>query len=287
MLESIIVPKLGRLRVSAICQRDIASLHGSLKATPYRANRVLSLLSKMFSLAVKWNWRADNPCRDVQRFHEDRREAWLTVEQLEKLERALDAYPSQDAADAIRLLIYTGSREGEVLSASWDEFDLNGARPTWTKPSHHTKQKTTEHVPLNQPALMVLKRRAKHKNGPFVFPGRDGKRARAALRRPWVQVLKAAGLVTRHEIPGKRRKVVVRYRPMFRIHDLRHTFASHLVSNGQSLHIVGKLLGHTQEKTTARYAHLAGAALREAAEQFAGIVSGKTAAKKRAQAAYA
>jgi site-specific recombinase XerD len=74
---------------------------------------------------------------------------------------------------------------------------------------------------------------------------------------------------------------------MFRVHDLRHTFASHLVSSGQSLHIVGKLLGHTQEKTTARYAHLAGGALREAVEQFAGIVTSGSTSKKRARAASA
>ncbi|HYN14444.1 MAG TPA: site-specific integrase [Terriglobales bacterium] len=287
MLTRIILPKLGRLRVTAVGQRDIASLHGSLKETPYRANRVLSLLSKMFSLAVEWKWRPDNPCRGVQRFHEDRREGWLSIEQFQKLEQALDAYLSQDAADAIRLLMYTGSRAGEVLSAAWDELDLD--RGIWTKPSHHTKQKRIEHVPLSARALAVLKRRAKRKNGPYVFPGRDGQHARVALRRPWVQALKAAGLVTRYEIKGKRRHVVVRYRPLFRLHDLRHTFASNLVSNGQSLHIVGKLLGHTEEKTTARYAHLAGGALREAVEQHDGIVNGgstKT-TKKRARAASA
>jgi len=287
MLNTIILPKLGRHRVTAVTQPDIIRLHNSLKDRPYRGNRLLSLLSHMFAKAVEWKWRPDNPCRGVQRFHEDKREAWMSVEQIERLERALDGYADQDAADAIRLLLFTGSRKAEVLNATWPELDLE--RGQWTKPSHHTKQKKIEHVPLNELALAVLKRRAKHKNGPFVFPGRDAQHPRAALTRPWAQVLRAAGLVERYEIPGKRRKVVVRYRLLFRLHDLRHTFCSHLVSGGQSLQIVGKLVGHTREATTARYAHLANAALQQATDQFAGIVNGKTTitTKKRARAASA
>ncbi len=287
MLNTIILPKLGRHRVTAVTQPDIIRLHNSLKDRPYRANRLLSLLAHMFTMAVKWKWRTDNPCRGVQRFHEDKREAWMSVEQIERLERALDGYADQDAADAIRLLLFTGSRKAEVLNATWPEFDLE--RGQWTKPSHHTKQKQIEHVPLNELALAVLKRRAKRKNGPFVFPGRDAQHPRASLTRPWLQVLKAAQLVERYEIPGKRRHKVVRYRPLFRLHDLRHTFCSHLVSGGQSLQIVGKLVGHTREATTQRYAHLASAALQQATDQFAGIVNGKsnTTTKKQARSASA
>ena len=278
MLNNIVLPKLGDLRVSRVGRRDVEKLHASLKATPYHANRVLSLLSKMFSLCHEWGWRADTPTKGIPRFHEDKRELWLTTEQLENLKRALAEYPDQNAADALRLLILTGAREGEVLSAEWEQFDLK--RGVWTKPSHHTKQKKIEHVPLSRVALDVLTRMEKAKTGPYLFPGRLHNGHRVTLRRCWVQVLKAAGLATEERIQGKRR-VLVRYRPRVRIHDLRHTYASHLVSAGQSLHIVGKLLGHTQPQTTHRYAHLADGALRDATNQFSGIFESRQAEKQR------
>jgi integrase len=94
------------------------------------------------------------------------------------------------------------------------------------------------------------------------------------LRRPWVQCCKAAGLAVQVRIPGKRGRQLIRYKPTVRIHDLRHTFASHLVSKGESLHIVGKLLGHTRRRpeTTARYAHVADEALRDATNKFGNIL---------------
>jgi integrase len=152
-----------------------------------------------------------------------------------------------------------------VLNAEWSQFDLK--RATWTKPSHNTKQKKIEHVPLNKAALQILERMAKRGATGYLFPGSVSEsRARVTLRRPWVQVCKAAGLVSSYQVIGNKR-VLTRYRPLYRIHDLRHSFASHLVSKGTSLHIVGKLLGHTQPQTTQRYAHVADQALREAAEQ--------------------
>jgi len=274
MLDGIILPRFGRLRACAVGRRDIELLVSSLKSTPYRANRVLSLLSKMFSLAIEWKWRTDNPAHGIPRYHEDKREVWLSSEQLDSLELALNSYPEPDAADALRLLILTGAREGEVLKAMWEQFDLQ--RKRWTKPSHHTKRKEVEHTPLNEAALMLLKRMAARKNGsPYLFPGRQGTAARVTLRRPWVQVCKAAGLATEQRIEGKRRELI-RYRPNVRIHDLRHTFASHLVSRGESLHVVGKLLGHTQPQTTYRYAHVDDEALRKASNRFAdGVQIGK------------
>lgn len=265
MLEKIILPEIGMIRVRAVTRRDIETVHNGLKQTPYRANRVLALLSKMFTLAVEWGWRTDNPAKGVPRYPEDRRETWLTAEQIEQLLAALNEYPDQSAANAIRLLILTGAREGEVLSATWDQFDLK--RGIWTKPSHHTKQKKIEHTPLSKMAQQLLQRMNIGRTSPALFPGQNG--ARVTIRRPWVQVCKAAGLAKAEQIPGKRKKFLTIWKPTVRIHDLRHTFASHLVSSGESLHIVGKLLGHTLPQTTARYAHLADQALRDAADRFA------------------
>jgi integrase len=274
MLERLILPRLGRLRVRAVVRRDIETLHGALKDTPYQANRALSLLSTMFSLAVKWRWRDDNPAKGLQRYQEDKRETWLSEVQLRRLEAALRGYQDQEAAHAIRLLIVTGARAGEVLQAEWSQFDLD--RGVWTKPSHHTKQKKIEHVPLNRAALDILGDLAENRRGPHLFPGRQGLGPRVTLRRPWIQVLKAAGLATEKRIQGKRRKLT-RYVPTVRIHDLRHTFASHLVSRGESLHKVGRLLGHTSPATTARYAHIDDAALRDTANKF--VLTGRISEK--------
>jgi integrase len=272
MLDGIVLPRLGKLRLAAVNSRDIEGLKEFLEATPYRANRVLALVSHMFSKAMEWKWAKENPARGIARYHEDRRERWLSTEELGALRKALDSYSDQNAANALRLLLLTGAREGEVLKAAWEQFDLQ--RGTWTKPSHHTKQKKIEHVPLNDEALALLRKmNAAKKSGPL-FPGRDGKAARVSLRKPWVQVCKAAGLAEAITKQGKRRKKVTKYKPLVRIHDLRHTFASHLVSNGASLQVVGKLIGHTQMATTMRYAHLSDGALRDATNNFGKIFTG-------------
>jgi integrase len=116
--------------------------------------------------------------------------------------------------------------------------------------------------------------------GPL-FPGANGNgKPRVTLRRPWVQICKAAGLSDVITLQGKRR-IITRPKPTLRIHDLRHSFASHLVSNGVSLHIVGKLLGHTQSQTTQRYAHVADQALRDASNRMGEIFRSASKGKKR------
>jgi integrase len=284
MLASIILPKLGKMRVTEIAKRDIEKLHNSLnrqdgqrKPTPYLANRVKALLSKMFNLAIEWKWRADNPARGIPPFLEDQREKFLTIEEMQKLREAIERYPDASARNALLLAMLTGSREGEVLKATWDQFDLQ--RGVWTKPSHHTKQKKTEHIPLSPETRKLLERMApEHPTGPL-FPGtkgkgKDGKLTggdeRVSLKRPWLQVCKAAGLVTVSTAKGKRR-TITRYKPTLRIHDLRHNFASHLANKGVSLQVVGGLIGHTQIRTTQRYSHLQDAALRDATNLFGSI----------------
>ena len=152
-----------------------------------------------------------------------------------------------------------------------EQFEL--ATGVWIKPSHNTKQKRVEHVPLSEQALQLLvSMKGERTTGPL-FPGRFTG-SRTDLKRPWVQACKAAGLSVTEVVKGKR-KPITRDRPGVRIHDLRHSYASHLVSNGFSLEIVGKLLGHTQAATTMRYAHLQDGALRSATNQFGDIYSGE------------
>jgi integrase len=258
MINSTILPKLGQLRVEAVSKQDIEKLHASMKGTPYLGNRILSLLSKMFSIATGWGWCVDNPARGIPRFHEDRRERWLQPVELGKFIEALDSYPNQNVSNAFRLLLLSGSRKSEVLTAEWPMFDLQ--QGLWTKPSAHTKQKTIEHVPLSTAALELLTKMREQSSGEgFLFPGKNGHLT--TLRRPWAEICKAAGLSG------------------VRVHDLRHSFASHLVSSGVSLHVVGGLLGHTRPETTQRYAHIQDEALRTASNKFGSIF--KAAAGKK------
>ncbi|MFZ3246962.1 MAG: integrase arm-type DNA-binding domain-containing protein, partial [Candidatus Acidiferrales bacterium] len=172
MLELIILPRFGSRPVQSITTRDIEKLHADLKATKSRANRTLSLLSAMFSEGIRWKYATENPTRDVQKYYEPPRERWLGNDELARLHAALDKCRDKVAANAIRLIALTGSRRGEVLQATWDEIDLE--RGVWTKPSHHTKQKTIEHVPLSAAAVELLRKiKPKVATGPL-FPGRDG-----------------------------------------------------------------------------------------------------------------
>jgi integrase len=183
-----------------------------------------------------------------------------------QLGTALAAHPEKPSADAIRLLLLTGARRGEVLSATWDQFDLSGG--TWTKPHTGTKQKREHRVPLSAPAMQLLaeiKTTADEENARrrrdgkpelvHVFPGMNG-RALTEIKKSWASVCKAAG------ISG------------VRIHDLRHSFASILASSGLSLPIIGRLLGHTQAATTQRYAHLMDDPLRAATEKAGAFIIG-------------
>ncbi len=255
MFDRTILPKLGQLKVAAVERRDIEALHNGLMSKPYSANRVLALLSKMFNLAVAWGWRADSPVKGIPRFQEDRRQRWLSADELQRLWTVLEQHANRRAANAVKLMILTGARRGEVLSATWDEFDLERGR--WTKPSHHTKQKRTEHVPLSGAARALVSAMLAEADpqSPFLFPGEAPDKPLGDIKRFWERVCEAAG------IEG------------VRLHDLRHTYASSLVSRGVSLHVVGRLLGHTQPQTTARYAHLDDDALREATDGFGAVIA--------------
>ena len=154
-IKNHIVPRIGQLAVKDVTFSDIDRLHQSMQSTqstPYQANRVLALLSHMFSMAcTKWEIRADNPCKGVAKFAEHGRETYLKEHQISALMMALDEHSNQNSANAVRLLLLTGARSGEILSARWEHFDLE--RGLWEKPSSHTKQKRRHIVPLSSTAL--------------------------------------------------------------------------------------------------------------------------------------
>ena len=239
LLNRYALPRLGTRKVRDITPADVRKVVSNARegSGRYEANRLRAVLSKMFTLAIQQGVRADNPCKGVERYHEDQRWTYLTEQDVWALLDACDRHPDPSAACAVRLLLYTGARLQEVVKASWDQFDLDGG--TWEKPSHHTKTKLRHRVRLSKIALSMLRQmRAEDPSGTFLFPGRKQGAPRADLNRPWKSICEAAGL------SGYRR------------HDLRRTTASFMLSEGADLATVGKTLGHTQTSTTARYAHL-------------------------------
>jgi integrase len=274
MWHKIILPRLGKHRIADVTYNDIDELHRDvtrIRKTPVRANRMVEVLRGAFNFAIRWHWRQDNPARGVQRNPEEKRERYLSKSELMALARALNEHPEVTSANAIKLLLLTGARRGEVLGARWDMFDLEEG--IWVKPSAHTKQRRTHRVPLSSPALELLKSMHFDAKNPFVFCGAEGKPL-VDIKRTWVSVCKTAGFVDLTEKRTRSGKPVfdeagtpiLIEQPNLRIHDLRHAFASVLVSAGASLPLIGQLLGHTQAQTTLRYAHLFDRPMRDAAE---------------------
>jgi hypothetical protein len=139
MINRIILPRLGNRKVAAIQSRDIHLLHVSMKSTPYEANRVLALLSKMFSLAAKWGWRSDNPVKGIERFQEKRRERWVSDDELCRLLAVLANHQNQRAANAVLFQLLTGARLGEVLKARWPDIDFGPRSLDQTVASYEAK----------------------------------------------------------------------------------------------------------------------------------------------------
>ena len=312
MLNNLVKPKLGTTKVADVTHTEVDRLHREVsKKAPYRANRMVAVMSKMFALSIRWGMRQDNPAHGTDRNQEDRRSRYLTGEELAHLSTALAAHSDQRSANAVRLLLLTGARRMEVLAVTWDQFDLTAG--VWTKPSAHTKQKKEHRVPLSPPAVTLLKaikaeQDAKAKEEKvtapvFVFPGdikdshlTDIKKTWAALTTRATVLLWATKpdaptgeIVKRLTIEKDGKTILPSYEDVLkaakdaeltlpagltdcRVHDLRHSYASMLVGAGFSLPMIGALLGHTQPQTTARYAHLADDPLRVATARVGAIV---------------
>jgi integrase len=276
MIDNYVLPALKHYKVAEITFSEIDGLHRKVSVrAPYRANRMVAMLSKMFNLATRWGWRTENPAKGIERNPEQKRRRYLSAAELARLAKALDEHEDKQAANIVRLLLLTGARRGEVQAMRWDQLDLD--KGVWTKPGATTKQKTDHIVPLSEAArqlLVGLAEKAKE-DGEYVFPGRGGEAHRVEIKDNWTDLCTAAEITTTKTAKdenGKERTIVA---PSARLHDLRHTYASVLASAGLSLPVIGALLGHTQPATTHRYAHLFDDPLRAATERAAAIVTGK------------
>ena len=241
LLRKIVVPAIGRRKAADIRRRDVAALHFNLRDTRYQANRTLALLSKMFNMAEIWELRPDgsNPCRHIRRYREESRERFLSVEEFRRLGKVLDdvlvdGSESHSAVTAIRLLMLTGCRLSEILTLRWAHVDLTAGELNLLDTKTGGRA-----VPLAPAAIRLLADLPRKRSNPWVIPGRKRGAHLVDLQPPWQRIRARAGL------------------PGVRIQDLRHSFASRALALGESLPMIGKILGHTQIQTTARYAHLA------------------------------
>lgn len=278
MLEKLILPEWSGRKVADITPADVERLLDKValgrarprkanpknkckralqppRPTPVRANRCGEVLRKMFAVAIAERMRADNPAAKFRKLPEAARESFLSPEEVTRLAAALQKAEDQRAADIIRLCMLTGARLGEVRCARFEQFNL--ALGIWTKQAAQTKQRRVHRLPVSPDTVALVRGRRAIVGAdcPWLFPGDVAGQPVQEIRRFWARIKADAGL------PAG-----------FRVHDLRHTFASLLVSGGASLAMIGKLLGHTQAQTTERYAHLLESPLRAGVDAIGGML---------------
>lgn len=257
LFDRLIAPAIGSLKIADVQHRDVDRLHHGLRKSKITANRALAALSSLFSWAEKVGHRAtnSNPVRNVEKFKEEPRERFLSPPELAAIGDALSQAESDKtisvyAAAAIRLLVLTGARRNEILTLEWDFVDFD--RAELRIPESKTGAKV---IHLSAPALEILSSLPRIEDNPYVLPGkREGQRL-VNLRKPWTRICKAAKLKN------------------VRLHDLRHSFASAGVGGGNSLLMVGKLLGHSNAATTERYSHLDVDPVKAANEEISGRIA--------------
>ena len=275
----------------------------SVKGGEIAANRCLALLSKVFNLAELWGLRPShsNPVRHVAKYPERKREQFLSEAGLAAIAETLNELKDSDyVVAAIRLLLFTGARLREILSLNWEDVDLE--RAILNLPDSKTGKKS---VYLSAPALDVLANLPKIKGNPHVICGKKEGAALVNLQKPWGRIRNTATLklwkqiddialvigdLTKNDVlpsiddvmaEAEAREIEIpKGLTNVRLHDLRHSFASVGAGGGLSLPMIGKLLGHTQAATTARYAHLADDPVRAAneaiGEKIAAAMKGKS-----------
>ena len=255
-LRTHLVPEFGDCPIDALEREKVWALRNRLHGTPAAANYAVNTLSAMLGMAETWGLvpEGNNPCPQVARYKVGRRERFLTEPEFSRLGRVLSEAEARGevsgrAAAAIRLLMLTGCRRSEILRLRWDEVDLE--RRELRLRDSKTGPRT---VPLSPPAARVLADRPRVPGTPWVIPGGIAGRHLTTIDRPWSRVRARAGLDD------------------VRLHDLRHSFASRALALGESLPVIGKLLGHTEVQTTARYSHLAEDSVMESAARIAASI---------------
>lgn len=256
-LRNHVLPRWGKRHLDEVRQQDIISLQHGMRASGYApatANRIVILTRYMWNLGKKWKvpGTETNPAGGVELFEENnKRERFLTAEEVQRLVACVRDSDNPQLQYIVPLLLLLGCRKRELLDSQWSHFDLE--RRTWRIPL--SKNGKARHVPLSADVLAILAQVPRWDGCPYVVPNPKTKKPYVSFFYSWDTARKQAGL------------------PEVRVHDLRHSTASFLVNSGRSLYEVQKILGHTQLKTTQRYAHLSQETLLEAVDSL-GSVSG-------------
>ena len=257
LFKKFILPAFGKVPAESLRCEQVAALHERLRRTPRLANYVVDTLSAMFKRAQAWQMVPEetNPCVGVLRYKRSPRNRFLTEAEFTRLGHVLyemeeGGEVSSHAAAAIRLLMLTGCRRNEIVALRWDEVNLKRKelRLRQTKTGPRT-------VPLSPAAVRVLSQRPHIPGNPWVIPGGIEGEYLKFIQDPWCKVRERANLED------------------VRLHDLRHSFASRALVLGESLPMIGKLLGHTRVQTTARYAHLGDDSVKAAASRIAASIA--------------
>ena len=258
LLDKYVVPEFGRLPLLAVERERVAAFHARLQAVPYAANRAVAALSQMYAMAPAWGMAPEgtNPCRAVRKYPPRPRERFLTDTEFRRLGAVLDRTEadggvSVHAVAAIRLLLLTGCRKSEILSLRWQDVDLAVGELRLADSKMGPRA-----VPLSPPAVRVLAELPRVPGSSWIIPGQKPGTHMMNLDGPWRIVRKRAGLED------------------VRIHDCRHSFASRALALGESLPVIAKLLGHSQIRTTARYAHLERDSVKVSAARVAASIAG-------------
>jgi len=257
-----ILPAFGSLPIGALNRRHVSSLHYRLRKTPSTANEVIGTLSRMLNRAEAWGLypAGRNPCRHVVKYRQLGRERFLTEEEFRRLGLTLETLEAEGrvpvhAAAALRLLMLTGCRYNEIVTLRWEDVHLDASEIRLRDSKSGPRV-----VPLSPAAGRVLADLPRAPGNPWVIAGRKPGSRLPHITYYWYRVRERAGLED------------------VRLHDLRHSFASRALALGESLPMIGKLLGHTKMQTTARYAHLARDSVRDAAARVAASIGADLAA---------
>ena len=256
LLKTRIIPSFGEMAVRAVERDHVATLHHDLRNTPGAANHVLFALSRMFGLAESWGWRCKgtNPCRSIRPYRSNHRDRFLSREEYRRIGCVLAEVEAKNlihapAIAAIRVLLLTGCRCGEIAGLRWDDVD---------RFSGHLRLRDSKTgprwIPLTREVLAVLNRQERVLGNPWVFVGTGEGAPVSKLTGYWLRLRKRMDLKD------------------VRLHDLRHSYASRALFLGESLSMIGRLLGHSGINATARYAHLAKDSEKASAARVAGSI---------------
>jgi integrase len=284
LIKRHIKPLLGRKRLRSITRADVERFMADIAAGKTAAdektgprgrarvrggqgtsNRTTALLSSMLTFAAERGLRPDNPAHGIKKYRQQDRDHFLSPKEMTVLGDILSRVEADNgnlyAVAAIRLLVLTGCRKNEILSLKWGWVDFE--RASLRLPDSKTGAKV---VPLATPALSLLQALPRIEGNDHVFPSTRGDGHLVGLQKVWARIRDLANI------------------PDVRLHDLRHSFASVGAASGDSLYVIGKLLGHSQSRTTQRYAHLSEDPVRHAAERIAGQIASAMSGKNGGEA---